>query len=288
VISLDPSDNRAAPHSDPTSGPTRRLGAPCDRSPLHARPLYLTGGAQTRVDLDGPALLVRAPFRAPARYPLARVSRVVSSIRVGWAMPAQLACLDSGIPIVYLGRDGMPAGFLLPVNRRASRLDAALDELLDRPDWSSHYANWLRAERMRALSAWMQAREAEGELVPLETYRELRRRHVYGEQEALPVMRSGIHCAALMALVAEQITKAGLRHVYWGEGGRALELLRDLARLLALRLELELTGLGTAARAENAALLRIFHAFVPQLGQHCAAMIGRLHRRVREVLEEWR
>jgi hypothetical protein len=252
------------------------------------RPLYLGGETRAVVDLDGPALLVHARGRAEARYPLARVSRVVAHFRTEWRARAVMACFERGIPIVVTGADEAPLGYMLPAVQAPSRLDRNIQEVLDRPDWREHYGDWLRAERMRLLAEWQGRREAAGSPVPEGTVRELRRRHVYLGERPEVIAEGGLLKAAIRALAAESLRKAGLRAVYWGFGGEALPLLQDLSELLELSLCLELRGLGESAHFDTPSFLRVFHAFASSLAGVCSAVLGRLHRRVRALLEEWR
>lgn len=262
--------------------------APAQPSAPSARALYVTGGASTRVDRDGPSLVVRAVGRADARFPLTRVARVVTGSRVQWRADAVLACLEHGIPVIYLGVDGGPIGHLQPVSRRRSTLDALIEEFLDRPDWAVRYQNWMRSERMRAFDAWRRGRESDARPISEADSATLIRQYVYGEGSSSRLTLCGAsYSAALKALVAQNVTKAGLRGVYWGVDGAPLELVADLTELLALRLELELCGLGTSARLNSVAILRVFHVVAPRLSPACGTILGRLHRRLREVIEEW-
>jgi len=251
------------------------------------RPLYLGLARGASVDLDGPALLVRAPGRAAVRYPLGRVSRIISHIGVQWCSSALAACLERGIPIIITRPGDGLLGHVLPAVRAPAWVDCDLQEFLDRPDWRDHYANWLRAERMRILAEWRRRRVAQGTQVPEETLRELKRRYLYLEE--LPEISAVGEwvIAAIRALAAEQLHKAGLRAVYWGFGGEMLGLLEDLVLLLRFMLHLELYGLGEAARFDAPAILRVFHAFSNAMTGCCQGVMGRLLRRVRTLLEEW-
>ncbi|MBI3935967.1 MAG: CRISPR-associated endonuclease Cas1 [Betaproteobacteria bacterium] len=253
------------------------------------RPLYLGTRVKARVDVDGPALHVRAAGRAEARYPLYRVSRVIASARVDWSARALHACLETGIPIVILGDDGAPLGSFHPARVRSSPLSEDLEELLDRPDWPEIYDGWLRAARMRVLGERRRAREAAGESLAAGEFKELVRRYVYGCADALLFEEAtGLWRAALYALAAQAVRRAGLQPVYWGAGGIALNLLDDLARLLALRLRLEVSGGMEHGLSGEAVALRVFHAQSERLEEQCDRFFALLARRVKQVLAEWR
>lgn len=252
------------------------------------RPLYLRAAGHTSVDLDGPALLVRAQNRADARYPLARVSRVISSASIEWRARALAACLEHGIPVVLTGSEDSPVGYVLPTVQASSRLSRELEEFVDRPDWHERYDDWLRAERMRVFAQWQRSREEAGKPLAQVTLRELKRRYVYLDERPEVLAPDGLIAAAIRAAVAERLHKAGLRAVYWGFRGEALQLLEDVSRLLELVLQLEWHGLGEAARFEGPAILRVFHAFAFSLTAHCDGILGHLHRYLKSLLEEWR
>lgn len=252
------------------------------------RPLYVLASGRTSVDLDGPALLVRAKSRADARYPLSRVSRVITSARVEWRARALAACLQHGIPLVLTGAENTPLGYLLPAVRTLSRLSHDLEEFLDRPDWREHYHDWLRAERMRLFARWQRSREEAGKPLTQETLCELKRRYVYLDERSEVLTPDGLLSTAIRAAVAERLHKAGLGAVYWGFRGEAFHLLEDVSRLLELVLHLEWHGLGEVAHFEGAAILRMFHAFAFSLTTHCNDILGHLHRYLKSLLEEWR
>lgn len=275
IVHCAPPSSRHAPAT--ASEPARRL------------PLYLYGRNKTRVGVDGPALLVQRANKSPARYPLARLSRVISGASVEWTAAALALCLEHELPIVFLDRAGEPAGYLHPVQAKPSRLDALIRELLARPDGMTQYAQWLRAERMRVLRLWRQVQEAAGGSVASEDYRELARRHVYaGEPALLGLAGERLYQSAVHAYALEQVQRAGLRVIYWAHDGLPLLLAADLAGLLALALMLELRGLGGAVQGDDAALLRVLHSYGRSLAERCERIFASLHRRLSELLDEWR
>lgn len=249
-------------------------------------PLYLYGRVATQVAIDGPALKVLRHDKADNRYPLSRLSRIISGISVQWQAQALAACLENRIPIVFLDRAGQPTGYLHSVQHNPSPLDALIDELLDRPDGLAQYALWLRSERMRTLWAWRQASLAAGREIDPQQYRELMRLHVYLGQTP-QTTGAHIYDSAIYAYALRQVHDAGARQVYWGLGGAPLELANDLANLLQLALALELQGLGAGMRGEDAALLEVLHTYGPMFAERCQTALARLHRRLRELLEEW-
>lgn len=276
----------AARESAPRQGSAE---APAPRPEDCRRPLYLCTRFKARVDADGPALRVRSAGRAEVRYPLYRVSRVVAGNRVDWSAAALEACLQSGIPIVIVAGSGTPLGSVQPARVSASRFFEDIDELLDRSDWREIYDNWLRATRMRVLSEWRTSREATSDpLVPGE-FGEMVRRFVYGRVDAIPFEEgTGLLHAALVALAATGLRRAGLQPVHWGAGGTALNLLDDVARVLELRLRLEVRGAMGQALHGEALALRVLHSISDELDAQCEGILRSLARRVKQVLAEWR
>jgi hypothetical protein len=188
---------------------------------------------------------------------------------------------------VFLDGTGAPMGYLQPALRAPSSLDRALEEFLDRADWPEHYGNFLRAERMRAITTWQRTRPASGKPLEETKLAELVRRCLYHGTEVTDFgHEDNLIRAAIDALVVEHLRKAGLRCVYQAFGGE-LDLAGDLGRLLGLALSLELGGLGTAVRADAGSRFLIFQAFGAQLAERCVGVLGRLHRRLRQIASEW-
>lgn len=269
---------------------TSRMGnISCPLASDPRRPLYLGVRLKGRVDTDGPALRVRAAGRAEARFPLSRVSRVIASPRVDWGAGALRACMDNGVPIVIVGDDGEPLGSFHPAQPRATRLAEDIEEFVDRPDWREFYEVWLRAERMRVLREWRNGRSADDAAVDARKFGELARMYVYGADAERPLGECGGRWrGALHALAAVAIRRAGVQPVHWGSGGQALNVLRDLASLLELRLRLEVReGIEHGLEGEATVLL-VFRVISEDLEMQAHRSLGSLARRVRQVLAEWR
>ena len=249
-------------------------------------PLYLLGGASRHVDLDGPALRLRQSRATDLRYPLARLSRIVAGQTIQWSSKALCACMEARIPIIFLGKDKDPLGYVLPVQARRSRLDDALQEYVSLNEWGPGYHNWLRAERMRALREWYTQRALHGHEVSEPEYRELVRAHIYREKARLAPVPPVYH-SAITALVAETLVRSGVSARYHANDGDTLELLRDAASLMDMVLRLEIHGMGDRTYGTDAALLSILHMFVESMRDRCTGMLRRLHKTLSERLEQW-
>lgn len=249
-------------------------------------PLYLTGRGTRKVERDGPALLVRRVGAASSRYPLARLSRVISAAHVQWEARAIAACLEHNLPIVFLNPAGEPAGYLHAVRLQPSPGDELIHELLDRPDGVERYTLWVRGERGRVMSEW---RSRTAWSVDEGGWRDLLRRYVYlGEDPLRGVAGGGLLRSVLFAQVLERLRKAGLGPLYWGVNGEPVNLTDDITGILVLALGPGLHSLGGRMWGEAAALLTLWHAMVPEIDTRLAALVGRLHRFLQETLDEWR
>jgi hypothetical protein len=275
-----------APLSSVSRTPPQRTGSSAPAAgPVMRRPLFLRPAGGARVDTDGPALRVRAERRADTRFPLERVSRIVAGARVSFSADALRACFEHAIPIVIVNADGTPLGSIQPARPATLPLARALDEFLDWPDWRDIYLCWLRAARMRVLADWRRAREAEGAVVDPRAWQELVKKHLYPAQAAPGKQTmTGLWRGAIYALAADAIQRWGVSGVMWGEGGEALDLRRDLAQLLELRLRLEVREEAEGSLQGEAAMLLVFHALTKKLEAEAARVMRSLARRVKEVL----
>ena len=249
-------------------------------------PLYLLGGANRHVDLDGPALRLRQSKATDLRYPLARLSRILAGQTIQWSPKALCACMEAQIPIIFLGKDKKPPGYLLPMQAHRSRLNDTLQEYVSLNQWEAGYQNWLRAERMRILHEWCAQQGLRGHEVTESKYRALVHAHIYRQKRHLAPM-APIYSSAITAFVTEKLVKAGVNTRYQGVGGCTLELLQDIVSLMDLVLGLEIHGIGERIYGSDAALLYILHMFNETLHDRCFGILRRLHKAFSERLEQW-
>lgn len=249
-------------------------------------PLYLLGGASRHVDLDGPALRLRQSRAADLRYPLARLSRIVTGQAIQWSSKALCACMEARIPIIFLGKDKGPLGYVLPAQVHRSRLDDTIQEYVSLNQWEIGYQNWLRAERMRALREWRVQRVLHGYEVSESEYRDLAHAHIYQDKACLARVPPMYH-SAITGLVAETLVRSGVSARYHANDGDTLELLRDAASLMDMILRLEIHGMGDRTYGTDAALLSILHMFVESMRDRCSGILRRLHKTLSERLEQW-
>jgi hypothetical protein len=129
----------------------------------------LAGARPIAVLLDGPALRLRRPETADTLTPLCRLSRVVVKGEVHWRTEALAACMDAGVPVVFLGPSGAPRGACVPLAPPAYRSDlpGLLEAAAARPDFESLLANWFRALEREAIRSLIRRwRLAPGDLRP--------------------------------------------------------------------------------------------------------------------------
>lgn len=115
------------------------------------RPLYLLAEQRIAVEFADPALRIAAPERASTFHPLARLSRVLSRGPVDWAGDALSACLEAGVPVLFVGDDGRVRGVLDPARADPADLGEHLRSAAESPDWPRHYSNWLHAQQHRLI-----------------------------------------------------------------------------------------------------------------------------------------
>lgn len=249
-------------------------------------PLYLRGWEHTSVDALGPALAVQRAGRSLVRYPIARLSRIISGRNVQWSGRALNLCMHEEIPIVILDDKNSPCGYIQPAVVHRSTLDSLLQQWVDIPHWHISLENWQRAQRMRLVKAWCARRGRSGHDVSEKEYRELVRLHVQ-RMETMEAETNSLWCAALAAYVSQKLQEAGVAARYWGHGGGVLDLRGVFLELLEVALALEFAGLGQAAHTNEAAQLRILHAFGQTMNETIALILGSLHQYIRSQLEEW-
>jgi len=115
------------------------------------RPLYLLAEQRIAVEFAAPALRVAAAERAATFHPLARLSRVLSRGPVDWAGDALIACLEAGVPVLFVGDDGQLRGLLDPARSDPAGLGDHLRCALESPDWPGRYDNWRHAQQHRLI-----------------------------------------------------------------------------------------------------------------------------------------
>ena len=283
-------------------------------------PLYLIDRGPARVDADGPSLVVRSPQRADARYPLCRLSRIITGSHVEWSARALDACRRERLIIVFLDGHGQTTGYLYPAHAHPAALGDLIEEILDRPDWTEIYADWLRAQRMSLVERHRRTCSAAGRMLDEDDYRDLVRLYVYRADDTGPLLPpESIAAAALTARVHQTLREQGLRPRYfgtplsrvagrgltaavpdrwrphaqiperfhWSAGIATLELADDLTSLLELSYHLDNHGLGVLARSDDLTRLRLLHRNEGRMDGYLKQVLGSLHRDLASRLDTW-
>lgn len=251
-------------------------------------PLYLRGSVATQISGQSNAIIVKRSGHAANRYPLVRLSRIIANQRVEISASAIQCCMDARIPIVLIDADGQPTGYIQPPQSAPSRLDDRLRELMDHPDADALYQHWKRAQRMRLIHAWEEQQRHAGREITANEHHENVRRHLDSDGKVHIIAAWSLYEGALAAHVSQRLQQAGVSARYWGEDGKAFDLRSEIVEHLELALNLEISGLGKDLHGQTEALLRVLHSFGPTLTAHIDDFMKRLHKTLREQLEEWR
>jgi hypothetical protein len=245
---------------------------------------------QTLVLADGPALRVRVAGKAERRYPLSRLSRVLSAGRVEWRQSAIEVCLERRLPVVFLSQKGEPRGYLWPAVAAPSSLYQVMSEVSKLEAGAYRFGEWVRSQRMALLRRWCARRASEGgDAVGDSEFARLVREHVYARGAAASALAGAdVYGPALMGAVIGSLHDAGVAPSYVGHGGTVIDVAAGLQQLMQLVLELEFRGLGARATGDDATLLHLLHAIGPVLKSEIRYLIGALHRCMREMLDTWR
>ncbi len=131
---------------------TTHLDLPAQVDPLQEprSPLYLAPECDTWVGVDGPALRVSQTDCAERLYPLRRIGRIHTNLRVEWEQDALLACAQAGIPVLFLDNDGLILARLLGRPGQRDELRSRLIEFLLRPESEGMLHYWIERNGQRA------------------------------------------------------------------------------------------------------------------------------------------
>jgi len=116
-----------------------------------ARPLYLDAFERLTVTRNGPSLTVKDKAGRQQWYPLSRLSRIVSRGQVDWAPEALMVCLEKGIGILLLNKDGEAMALCTPARATALTLGDHIETAMASPRWSEHFENWRCSQERRLI-----------------------------------------------------------------------------------------------------------------------------------------
>lgn len=248
------------------------------------KPLYLTSGQRLNISLDGPALLVQGGDRCAGRYPLLRISRVVSATDVSWSTAAMLACLGQGIHVAFLDADGSIVGSCFGARNREATLAARLNGFLDSPNWSDEYTIWQSARDRREILGVLRRLEIDvpdlrPHYVRAMLFNQLLRCGWRGRSGASFKRLSGYLEAAVGPELARTIGEPQT-FLHCREG---FNLLNDICRLLSWRLFDIMFNLAVGGGEHRPqGLVAAFEATWFTLQQACANHVSSLEQWLRE------
>jgi len=241
-----------------------------------ARALYLGARERKQVTCTGHALVVRNESRQTLRYPLERVSRVVSSTVTDWSGDALALCLRNGIGITWVDGQGNALGTCYPQQRRHPELATAVELLTETTDGLARYYNWLRARRMAVLKHWG---STQADRISPALWEATKREWVYGGRFTahLPLALQG-HCRAW---TGAQLAAHGLQPHLWGPDAQPIDLDRDLSELLWADMNLSAGSLVDTSRPDESATI-LFERWATGNG---AALVLHLHSLQRTAMK---
>lgn len=115
----------------------------------NARPLYLHGGSAQRVVLDASQRLRIHCKDLPERsIPLHHISRIICSSTLDISSAVLMACLEGGIPLSIVNKDGTTLGWCMGARRKETTLVQLLCHALDDPNWDALYQEWRQLQHM--------------------------------------------------------------------------------------------------------------------------------------------
>lgn len=263
-----------------TALPTAAVArAPAPNSPRKA--LHLAARERLLVSAAGESLVVRRDPAGRQMFPLTRIDRVICNRNAQWTGEALLLCLAHGITLTWVDGRGRAVGAAAPVRTPAAVLSDRIDIYLERPEWVACYANWLRCRRMTLLHRWAEEQRAAGHPPDMGKFESLKRAYVYGDASAGVFDDAG--AGWCHALTLAHLGQEGLDPRYWGDGGRALELCDDMARLLWAQFSLGCGALPGTAQVPAVKLL-FFEHWTHTGRRSLLEHLADLHRHIARVI----
>lgn len=201
------------------------------------KPLYLTPEKGARVVLEGPSLAVLQEGSAVRRYPLRLVARVIMGAGVEVQSEAVSACLQRGIPITFLARNGVAVGHGFPQRPQPGRMQERIERMLEKENWSALYQDWLRAAERREILDLLRRLNLQPPDLRPQTVRPLAEQAAAAGGLALERVRAGHNYlkSLLSALLAQCLHARGVRPAALAGLRPDFRLLPDLTRALSWR-----------------------------------------------------
>jgi len=238
---------------------------PAHTATTGARALYLGARDKKTITCTAEALVVHNTQRQIRRYPLARISRVVSSTETDWHGNALALCLKSGIGITWIDTQGNALGTCYPSQRTPASFALAVELLTETTEGLERYTNWLRARRMEVLIRW--GHECGDRISPAQ-WQATKHDWVYAQRvtEHLPRALYG-HC---LAWTGAQMAAHGLTPTLLDPQAQPIALDHDLCQLLWAEINL-CAGTLAATPQEDEPTTALFERWIARNG--CAMLL---------------
>ncbi|NKC12772.1 MAG: hypothetical protein GKR94_11395 [Gammaproteobacteria bacterium] len=246
------------------------------------KPLYLMSINRVTVRYGSGSLAVFSGRNCRGRYPLERISRILSTANVDWRGDALFACTRARISIVLIDRRGGWHGTIEPPLVQLSPVVELLDELVTDSDYPDVFDNFMRHLRSKTLKRWLSKRGAcaDGEFERKEWVRS----YVYGGQPPHDLQYD--FRGLLRALVESRLHKLGVRSRYSTEAGDVLDLAGHLCELVYGEIVMN-SGTIPVTTSDTRASIRFFQASVEDYSQSIDHALKALQRLLANRVRRW-
>ena len=242
--------------------------------------LYLMSRTRLSIRQAGASLAAFEGKVCRGRFPLNRVSRVLSSRHVDWRGEALVACMRAGVCIIFLDGHGSVYGTCEPPLVRVSPITEALDELVEESDWPNTFDNFMRHLRSHALKAWIE--ESSNTMLPRGVVAAWNK--VYVHRGEVPVPMRFEFRGLVRALISARLHARGIRARYCLVNGKDLDLAEELASLVYGQIAMRAGSMQLQAR-QGAVAVKLFEAAVDDytvaIDKAIVALARLLNRRLR-------
>lgn len=255
-----------------------QAGVPC------RKPLYLLSEANISCDVANDVLLVRRPGTAVQRFPLARITRIVTGNKVAWSGRALTACLENGVTMTWVDGRGHPLGNTQPRCVKPESLTTLIETYLEMPDWTSRFDNWRARRRLETLVTSTKRHAEAGQLVSASRFAERKRAYVQHGQFSEVFEHIGESFCHAFAI--DRLHKIGLQARYFGYDGTVLELGPELASLLWAEFNFDAGSLFDTAEMSEL-VVRVFESWSHLREGRLLEHVGDLRRHLSREIDSW-
>ena len=199
------------------------------------KPLYIHAKKPLTIKLDGRALTTSGENLPVQRYPLSRVARVIISGQFSWRTNAIKACMQEGIPVVFMDDKGHPLGMVLGHSVRVTPLCELIEAFLERPDWPPLQRNWFHARQREIILKVLPKLHAPDklDLRPKSLHNQLHRIATTHCSKRQYKYLLNVHKSCLTAMVCQVIKERKLGPVIMTAREHGFNLINNLVQLMS-------------------------------------------------------